>query len=82
MAWEYKTLGVRIQQKTLLEKKLIGPKAVGYVEDVLLDDAEQELRELGEHGWELVSVVPVDSGGLLGSSAGTIAAIVFFKRSI
>jgi hypothetical protein len=81
MAWEYKTLGIRIQQKTLLEKKLIGPKAVGYVEAVLDDDAEQELHELGEQGWELVSLIPIDSGGLLGSSAGTHAAIAFFKRS-
>ncbi len=81
MAWEYKTIGISIRQKTLLEKKLIGPKAVGYVEDILVNDGEQELRKLGEQGWELVSVVPIDSGGLLGSSAGTHAAIAFFKRS-
>ena len=81
MAWECKTLGIRRQQKELLEKKLIGAKGVGYVEAVLVDDAEQKLPELGEQVWELVSIVPIDSGGLLGSSAGTIAAIAFFKRS-
>ena len=76
MAWEYMTLSLRIQRK-----KPVVDKGIGYAEAVLDDSAEQELRELGAQGWELVSAIPVDPAEILGSSPGTQGAVAFFKRS-
>lgn len=76
MAWEYKTLSIRIRRK-----KLTVEKGAGYAEAVLDDGAEQELRELGEQGWELVSAIPIEPAGILGSTSGTQGSIAFLKRS-
>jgi hypothetical protein len=48
----------------------------------LAPESANTLTELGSEGWELVSVLPYSAGGdLLLISAGTHAALGFFKRA-
>lgn len=74
MKWEYKTLEVRILIK------LAKADGIAYSCPELPEDALQELAKLGEQGWEMVSVMPVNSAMFLGSSAGTRTAMIFLKR--
>jgi hypothetical protein len=45
-------------------------------------ESEKAIQELGNEGWELISVLPYSAGGdFLQISAGTHAALGFFKRA-
>jgi hypothetical protein len=72
--WEYRTLNLKIVEKKDKEASFFS--FVGFLQD-LQDGSEVELSTLGEEGWELVSVMPIDSPGL---AVGTRNAIAFFKR--
>lgn len=74
MKWEYTTL------KTRILIKVAKSDGVSYGSPDLPEDTQQELAKLGERGWEMVSVLPVNSAMFLGSSAGTRAAMIFLKR--
>ncbi len=75
MEWEYTTLEFRI-----LRKKAAVVKGVGYAAPNLPEDTKAEFRKLGEQGWELVSIIPVEPTMWLGCSPGTQGAVAFFKR--
>jgi hypothetical protein len=48
----------------------------------LTSETSRALAELGEHGWDLVAVLPVSSGSAgLTTFAATDAALGFFKRA-
>lgn len=72
--WEYKTVNLRVEQKR--DKSARFFSLIGFVQD-LKDGSETELASLGDEGWELVSVMPVDAPGI---ASGTLYAIAFFKR--
>ena len=71
--WEYKTLNLRVEEK---KDKEGGFFSLGYLQD-LKDGSDIELVKLGDEGWELVSVMPIDAPGII---VGTRNAIAFFKR--
>jgi len=50
--------------------------SLGYLQD-LNHGSDAELKDTGEQGWKLVSVMPVDSPGII---VGTTNAIALFKR--
>lgn len=71
--WEYKTLKLSVEQKKEREG---GFFSLGYSQD-LKEGSDTELVNLGDEGWELVSVMPIDTPGIV---SGTRNAIAFFKR--
>jgi hypothetical protein len=73
--WEYKTLNLKISEK--LDRNS-GFFSLEYLQDVV-DGSEVELSQLGAEGWEMVSVMPIDSPGI---AAGTRNAVAFFKRTL
>ncbi len=70
--WEYKTLSLKIVDKTEKGKFF----SLCYLQDVE-EGAEIELSDIGSKGWELVSVMPIDYPGAV---FGTKYAVAFFKR--
>ena len=51
----------------------------------LSPDSSSQLHELGNQGWELVSVIPYTTGGIgfwSNTSARSDAALAFFKRVV
>ena len=73
LKWEYKTLNLRVETKMEREGGFFSLK---YLQD-LKDGSDTELVNLGDEGWELVSVMPIDTPGI---AAGTRNAIAFFKK--
>jgi len=71
--WEYKTLHLAVDEYNAGEgffKWRLGQD--------LESDAEDRLSELGDEGWELISVMPIDPPGI---TSGTRNAVAFFKRA-
>ncbi|MGB5932335.1 MAG: hypothetical protein WBH57_04610 [Anaerolineae bacterium] len=83
--WEYRRVGFRRQEEGLV--------SVGYTEWEGYDVATQqwmpssawwadELKSLGEQGWELVTAVPVASTVMLGRNGNTTELTFYFKRPL
>jgi len=68
--WEYKTLRLEIG---LASKGFL---SIRY-DQKLEESSKIDIAELGDEGWELVSVMPIDTPGIV---AGTRNAVAFFKR--
>ena len=63
------------------EYKVISPEMSGWVKKKVNDDTKVLLNELGQDGWELVSVTPVTAN--MGTSwGGTTANFVFFFKRL
>lgn len=76
--WEYHTLQIKVsQQRSLDEEKHHPWFSIVFPTPDVAEGTETELSSLGEQGWELVSVLPIDPGGVL---TGTQYAIAFLKR--
>jgi hypothetical protein len=76
--WEHSFLVLKVKQKgfSVSRKDLL---------DGIEDGSRKELEEMGNAGWELVTVLPFSSGsvGMFSSSKGsTDSFIAFFKRPI
>ena len=77
-SWEYKTLAIEIVQRSDPEKAANAPWfSLHFPEQDVAEGAADHFDTLGDQGWELVSVIPLDPGGIV---AGTRSAIAFFKR--
>lgn len=74
--WEYKTVQLRLEESKQKEGGFFSPRA--YPLRGLAKSSETELSELGNEGWELVSVMPVEAHGV---GFGTGNALAFLKRS-
>jgi len=64
--WEYKIITIKIE---------------GWVDKKIDSQAEQQLNELGNEGWELVGNAPI-GGGIGGWGAETSSFSFIFKRLI
>lgn len=74
--WEHKTMVMKFSEKGFA----ISRKDVFQG---LNEESQKLLTEVGEEGWELVSVIPVSTGGagfFSSTQAKTDAALGFFKR--
>ena len=58
--WEYTTIGLRIVQRRERGSVFFSHHTVARNFD---QGSETSLSEMGKQGWELVSVVPLSSGG-------------------
>lgn len=77
-SWEYKTLAIEIVQRRNTAKEANAPWfSLHFPEQDVGEETSADFATLGNQGWELVSVVPLDPGGIV---AGTRGAIAFFKR--
>lgn len=64
-----------------MDKKTFATSRSGILQG-LVPKSAQEMSELGDSGWELVSVMPYITGGpFLAGDPGTDAALGFFKRA-
>ena len=72
--WEYKT--IRLQFKMKSKKGLLN---IGM--EFLVENFDEELNELGEEGWELISTIPLTVPSALGGSQ-TGYFYCIFKRQI
>ncbi|MDH3355313.1 MAG: DUF4177 domain-containing protein [Chromatiales bacterium] len=70
MKYEYKTVIIPIQFTGILERK---------IDYFTVDKLNDELNDLGNQGWELVSVLRVSEGSL---SKIPNAAIHYLKRKV
>lgn len=61
------------------EYKIISPDVKGFVKMKIDPKTEQLLNELGNEGWELVSLAPL-AGNAYGWGAGTGNFVLIFKR--
>lgn len=59
------------------EYKIISPEVKGWVNKKIDPKTEQLLNELGNDGWELVSIAPLKSGGW---DTGSEKFVLIFKR--
>lgn len=75
-SWEYRTITLRISRS---KSKMPGFFNRGEMIRQVDPESEKAMNDLGEEGWELVSVSPLEFG-TYGGGDGYSAA--FFKRSI
>jgi len=68
MKWEYKT--VSIEAKGVWNKNINEESSI------------EQLNELGEEGWELVSAVPVERTGSFTQKTATYAFVFILKRPV
>jgi hypothetical protein len=62
------------------EYKVISPEVKGWVTKKIDPKTEQLLNELGNEGWELVSVAPLAGNTSTAWGAGTGNFVFVFKR--
>lgn len=62
------------------EYKIINPEVKGWVDKRIDPESEQQLNELGNQGWELVSIAHLTSGAGGGWGGDTKTFIFIFKR--
>ena len=72
--WEYKT--IRLQFKMKSKKGLL---SLGM--EFLVENFDEELNELGEEGWELVSTIPLTFPSTLGGSQTGYFYCIFKRQS-
>lgn len=70
MKWEYTTISIEAKGLMFYNKKFNEERST------------DEINELGEKGWELVSVVPIERTGGIYNKTATYAFAFVFKRPI
>ena len=79
-SWEYKTVAIEIVQHRNPEREAKGKWfSLHFPDQDVADATAGDFAALGDQGWELVSVIPLDPGGVV---AGTRSAVAFFKRPL
>ena len=62
------------------EYKIMSPEVKGWISKKIDPKAEQILNELGNEGWELVSITPLAGNTSTAWGAGTGNFVLIFKR--
>ena len=86
--WEYKRVIIEVDTSPDVEQKFLQGAVAFFIKTKNIDWKDEEIRNLGNAGWELVSTVPITGGRVKESSSlgwgtsYTISICLLFKRPI